>query len=106
LMIQLMAPMVVVPQVYLARALRPLLANTPRTNERIKFREQLRTTATSVSGKLLVAGLIAGVVLLGSGVFLLLDAFLEGRLVVSSWLALVAGGLLIAYFGYLIRLKA
>src|SRR5712692_9044777 len=37
----LMAPFIAMPQIYLARALRPLLADAPRTEERIKLGKQV-----------------------------------------------------------------
>jgi hypothetical protein len=109
LMALLMAPLVVVPQVYLARALRPLLADAPRTEERIKVHEQLSKISASASGKILVVGMVAGLGLVGSGLLLLLDAFLEGHLARGALygsLPVVLGGLLTAYFGYIMRLKA
>ena len=106
----LMAPLIAVPQIYLARALRPLLADAPRTDERIKLAEQLPMVATAVSTKLLVIGLISAVAMMVGGGLLLLDAFLEdgharGALFSSSILA-VTGGLLTFYFIFLLRLKA
>ena len=41
----LIAPIIAVPQIYLARALRPLLADAPSTDERIKLAEQLPRVA-------------------------------------------------------------
>jgi hypothetical protein len=38
------------PQIYLARSLRPLLADAPRTEKRIRLAEQLPKIAVSVSG--------------------------------------------------------
>jgi hypothetical protein len=46
-------------QIYLARSLRPLLADAPRTEKRIRLAEQLPKIAVSVSGQVLVVGLIA-----------------------------------------------
>jgi hypothetical protein len=106
----LMAPLIAMPQIYLARSLRPLLADAPRTEQRIKVAEQLPKIAASVSGKLLAIGLVSALGMIVSAGLLLLDAFLEGRLAgstlfTSPFLA-VAGVLLTAYFIYLIRLKA
>jgi hypothetical protein len=109
-MILLVAPLIAVPQIYLARSLRPLLADAPRTEQRIKVAEQLPKIAASVSGKVFVIGLVSALGMVGSGGLLLLDAFLEGRLAGSSLYTasflLVAGMLLASYFVYLIRLKA
>ena len=80
LMILLVAPLVVVPQIYLIRALRPLLADAPRTNERITMREQLPKIAASVTGKVLVVGLVGGLGMMGGAVLMLLDAFFEVQL--------------------------
>ena len=55
----LMAPFIAVPQIYLARALRPLLADAPRTEERIKLAEQLPKVAVTASTRLLVIGLVS-----------------------------------------------
>jgi hypothetical protein len=106
----LMAPLIAVPQIYLARALRPLLADAPRTDERIKFAEQLPRIAAAVSTKLLVVGLVSAVAMMVAGGALLLDTFLEGRLTGSALfspsLLVVLGGLLTFYFIFLLRLKA
>jgi hypothetical protein len=106
----LMAPLIAMPQIYLARSLRPLLADAPRTEERIKVAEQLPKIAASVSGKVLAIGLVSALGMIVSAGLLLLDAFMEGRLAGSalytSSFLLVAGGLLTSYFIYLIRLKA
>jgi hypothetical protein len=106
----LMAPLIAVPQIYLARALRPLLADAPRTDERIKLAEQLPRVAAAASTKLLVIGLVSAVAMMVAGGLLLLDAFLEGRLagsaLFSSSILAVMGGLLTFYFIFLLRLKA
>ena len=109
LMTLLMAPFVVVPQIYLSRALSPLLAVAPRTNERIKMRDQLPKIATSVSSTLLVVGLISGLCMMAGTILMLLESFFEGRLARDLLLVsplFVIGGLLTAYFVYLMRLKA
>ena len=109
LMSLLIAPLIAVPQIYLIRALRPLLADAPRTNERIKMREQLPKIAASVSGKVLAAGLVGGICMIGAAAFNLLDAYLEGlhaHSLLFSSLLIIGGGLLAAYFAHLLRLKA
>jgi hypothetical protein len=106
----LMAPLIAVPQIYLARALRPLLADAPRTDERIKLAEQLPMVAAAVSTKWLVIGLVSAVTMMVAGGLLLLDAFLEGRPAGSAFFGssifAVMGGLLAFYFIFLLRLKA
>ncbi len=109
-MITLLIPLIAVPQIYLARALKPLLADAPRTEERIKVAEQLPKIAASASTKLLVVGLIGGLGMMTSGGLLLLDALSEGHLagitLFNPSMLVVSGGLLTAYFVYLFRLKA
>jgi hypothetical protein len=106
----LMVPLIAIPQIYLARALRPLLADAPRTDERIKVAEQFPMIAAAVSTKLLVIGLVSAVAMMVAGGLLLLDAFLEDRLGGSAFFGstifAVVGGLLTFYFIYLLRLKA
>lgn len=101
---------VVAPQAYLTRRLRPLLADAPRTNERITVRHQLATAATSLSGKLLAVGLVAGLIATAAGLLLLLATMVleggDGLIPAASLIILIAGAMLTAYFVYLIRLKA
>jgi hypothetical protein len=105
----LMAPFIAMPQIYLARALRPLLADAPLTDERIKLGEQLPKIAGAVSTRLLVVGLISGFGMMLAGGLPVLDAFLEGHLaggaLFSSSIFEVVGGLLTFYFIHLLRLK-
>ena len=56
-------------QIYLARALRPLLADAPRTEERIKVAEQLPVIATAVSTQWLVIGLVSAVAMMVAAAF-------------------------------------
>jgi hypothetical protein len=101
----LMVTLIAVPQIYLARALRPLLADAPRTEERFKLAEQLPRIAAAVSTKLLVAGLLGAVAMMvGSGLQLL--GGLAGGTLLGSSISAVMGGLLACYFIYLLRLKA
>ena len=98
-----------VPQVYLARVLRSALADAPRTDERITVAEQLPKIATSVSTKVLVVGLIAGLAMMSGSILQVFDAFLEGHLARSAptnAAIFIMGALLISYFVYLLRLKA
>ena len=101
--------MVLVPHIYLMRGLRRLLANAPRTSERITVADQLAKIAASLSSKVLVVGIIGGVVVIVGAILLLVDAFFEGHLIRSIAYCtplLVAGGLAIAYFVNLAKLKA
>ena len=109
LVMALVMPIIAVPHIYLMRALRPLLAGVPRTNERITVAEQLPKIAAPISGKLLAIGVVGGLGMMVGAVLFLLDDFLEGHagrsLLVSTSLLLL-GGLLTGYFVYLLRLKA
>lgn len=105
----LVASFVVIRQIFLARPLRPLLADAPHTEERIKFRERLATIAAFVSTEALVLELGVGLGLVGTSVLLLFAAFPQGHLartIPLSSVLLVAGGLMAAFSGYLIGLKA
>jgi hypothetical protein len=109
LMILLTVPVFAMPQIYLARALRPVLADAPRTDERITIAEQLPKIAASVSGWVLAFGLIGGLAMMGGSILQMVDAFLEGHLTRSAptnAAIFIMGGLLISYFVYLLRLKA
>jgi len=97
-----------VPQIYLARLLRLALADAPRSDERITVAEQLPKIAASVSGRVLVVGLLAGLAITSSGILLMFDAFLEGhfaRSAPANAAIFMAGALLASYFVYLLRLK-
>ena len=102
-----MAPLLAVPQIYLARALRPLLADAPPTEERIKLAEQLPMIAAAVSTKWLVIGLVSAVAMMVASGLPLLDGFLEGghsgSALFSSSIFGVMGGLLTFYFIFLLR---
>jgi hypothetical protein len=104
-----LAPLFAVPQIYLARALRPVLAGAPRSEERIKLTDQLPKIALAASGKLLAVGLVCGFGVLASGVIQMIAAFFEGHLVSAmpaAAVTLIAGGLLTSYFLYLLKLRA
>jgi hypothetical protein len=108
-MMMLLMPLFAVPQIYLARALRSVLADAPRTDQRITVAEQLPKIAASVSGKLLVVGLISGSTMIAAGILLMIDAFMDehsASSAPSSATFVLMGGLLTAYFIYLLRLKA
>ena len=103
------APVLAMPQVYLAGVLRAGLVGAPLTDERIRISDQLPKIATSVSRTVLAVGLIAGSVLIVSSLLILLDGYLEGHLLRGALQmipALLFGALLTAYFVYLLRLRA
>jgi hypothetical protein len=99
----------VVPQVYLTRGLRSLLADAPRTTERITLRDQLAKAATSLSGKLLAVLLVSGLIMMAAGLLLLLGTVVlesDGSLIPAALTVLIGGAMLTAYIVYLMRLKA
>jgi hypothetical protein len=109
LMAAVVVPMVLVPHIYLMRGLRRLLGNAPRTSERITVADQLPKIAASLSSKVLVVGMISGVVMIAGAILLLVDAFFEGHLARSIVYLMplpIFGGLTTAYFVYLAKLKA
>jgi hypothetical protein len=104
----LMVPIFALPQIYLARAFRPVLANAPRTDERIRIAEQLAKLAASLSGWVLACGLIVGLAAMGGSFFLMFRAFRHGHLapdVPPSAVLFIMSGLLTAYVAYLVRLR-
>jgi len=108
-MILLTVPLFAVPQIYLARTLRSILADAPRSEERITLGEQLPKIATSVSSKVLVVGLIGGLAMMSGGIAQMFDAYLDGhfaRGASANAAVVIMGGLLASYFVYLLRLKA
>jgi hypothetical protein len=109
LMVLLMIPIFAVPQIYLARALRPVLANAPRTDERIRISEQLAKIAVSVPGWVLAFGLVGGLAAMSLGIAQMFDDFRAGHLARSAFAngsLLVVGVLMIAYVVYLLRIRA
>jgi hypothetical protein len=104
-----LAPLIALPHIYLARALRPLLIDAPRTQMRISLAEQLPRIATSVSPKLLLIGLISALVMVVCGGFELLAAWFEegftNAVVLTASFLITGGALLALYFSYLVRLK-
>jgi hypothetical protein len=104
----ILSPLLAVPQLYLNRALRPLLADLPRTDEQIAVGERLERTATAVSGKLLLLGALGGALCITGGLMVLSDAIAEGEVsrgVYRAAFLVVFGGVLTSYFAYLTILK-
>jgi hypothetical protein len=101
-------PLFAVPQIYLARTLRPLLAKASLTQERIKMSDQLPAIATSASSKLLAIGLLCGLGMTSGGLLGILDAYLGGHVAsraLPDVVILTTGALVTAYFAYLIKLR-
>jgi hypothetical protein len=101
-------PIVIVPHIYLVHTMRPLLADLPRTDERITLGDQLHSLATAISGKLLALGGIGGGMMIIGNVVSLVDAIAEdrgGSRLYGPILGLVFGALLTSYFAYLALLK-
>ncbi len=109
LAILLIAPLLAAPHIYLIRALRPLLADAPRTNHRISMQEQYSKIASSVPRWLLIVGLFAGPCMMLGSVLCLVGAFVDEHLARSLLIYLpmiVMGGLLTVYNVHLFRLRA
>jgi hypothetical protein len=99
----------IVPHIYLMRTLRPLIADLPRTDERITLGDQLHSLAAAISGRLLLLGGIGGGLMIIGNIVSIVDAIAEDR--GGSGLfwpifGLVFGALLTSYFAYLALLKA
>jgi hypothetical protein len=91
----------VLANVYAMRPLRPLLATLPLTDERISLDEQVGRIATSVSGKVLAAGLISGPLVIIANVLMIMRSISEGYFeIVVLWnaIACLGGVMLTAYF--------
>jgi uncharacterized membrane protein len=99
----------IVPHIYLMRTLRPLIADLPRTDERITLRDQLHSLAAAISGKLLVLGGIGGGLMIIGNIVSIVDAIAQDRAGSTLFwpiFGLVFGALLASYFAYLALLKA
>jgi hypothetical protein len=102
-------PIVILPHVYLMRSMRPLLADLPRTDERITVSDQLHSLAGAISGKLLALGGIGGGMMTIGNIVSIVDAIAEdrgGSKLYWPIFGLVFGALLTSYFAYLAVLKA
>jgi hypothetical protein len=110
LLMAMIAPLIAIPQIYLNRKLAPLLAGSPRTEQRIALGDQLPKIAKSVSGKVLVLGLFGGVCLMGAAIAGLIDAHAEGRgiggLLFPFLPPFAFGAAVTGYFVYLWRLRS
>ena len=101
-------PIVILPHIYLVRTLRPLLADLPRTEERISLGYQLRSLAAAVSLPLLLLGALGGGLMIIGNVISIVDAVAEGRGGSKLYwpiFGLLFGALLTSYFAYLAMLK-
>ncbi len=102
-------PIVIVPHISLVRTMRPLLADLPRTDERITLGDQLHSLAGAISGKLLALGGIGGGMMTIGNIVSIVDAIAEDRAGSRLYwpiFGLVFGALLTSYFAYLAILKA
>jgi hypothetical protein len=102
-------PLVIVPHIYLMRTLRPLIADLPRTDERITVGDQFHSLAAAISGKLLLLGGIGGGMMVIGNIVSIIDAIAEdrgGSKLLWPIFGLVFGALLASYFAYLALLKA
>jgi hypothetical protein len=94
----------VLANVYAMRPLRPLLATLPLTDERISLDEQVGRVARSISGKVLVAGLISGPLVVIANVLMVLRSIYQGYFEITVlWnaIACLGGAMLTAYFIWL-----
>jgi hypothetical protein len=101
-------PIVILPHIYLVRTLRPLLADLPRTEERISLGYQLRSLAAAVSVPLLLLGGLGGGLMIIGSIISIVDAVAEGRGGSKLYwpiFGLLFGALLTSYFAYLAMLK-
>lgn len=105
----IMVAMAVVPTAYVRRRLGPLLATLQPTDLRIPFREQVESVARNISGKVIAIGIASGVLMIVGNLMTLADAAYEGRrlgiMVVGNAIYFLVGGVLIAYFIWLIVLR-
>jgi hypothetical protein len=101
-------PIAILPQIKLMRAIRPLLADLPRTDEQITLGDQLHTLAAVISVPLLVLGGIGGSTMIIVNILSIIDAIAEGRggsRLFWPIFGLLVGLLLTSYFAYLAILK-
>jgi hypothetical protein len=100
---------VVLANMYAMRLLRPLLAVLPRTDQRIRFGEQVERVAGAVSGKVLVVGLISGALVTVINLLMIADAVFGGRvhgmLLTGDAIAALGGVILTVYFAWLVILR-
>ena len=96
------------PYFHAVRAMRLLLADAPRTEERITIGEQFQRLAGAISPKVLWLGGAGGVLMIVGSLMTIGDAMSEGRTVLwFPWQlsTLVVGALLTSYFIYLGTLR-
>ncbi len=102
-------PIVIVPHIYLVRSLRPLIAELPRSDERITVGDQFRRLAAAVSVPLLLLGGIGGGLMIIGNIVSIVDVIAEdrgGSKLYWPIFGLLFGVLLTGYFAYLAVLKA
>ena len=90
------------------RPLRPLLATLPLTDERISLDEQVGRVATSISGKVLAAGLICGPLVVIANVLIAVRSIHGGTFEITVlWNAIagLGGAMLTAYFVWLLVMR-
>jgi hypothetical protein len=96
------------PYFYAVRAMRPLLAGAPRTEERITIGEQFQRLAGAISPKVLWLGGVGGTLMTVGSLMTIGDALSEGRSAFGfPWQisTLVVGALLTSYFIHLGTLR-
>jgi hypothetical protein len=101
-------PIAIAPHIYLMRTMRPLLADLPRTDERITLHDQFHSLAAAISGRLLVLGGIGGGLMIIGNIVSIVDAIAEergGSKLFWPVFGLVFGVLLTSYFVYLAVLR-
>jgi hypothetical protein len=102
-------PFTILTHAYRMRKLRPLLADLPRSDERITWRENVGALATKTPPKfvllLLLLLLVAGVMAFCGGALSLVDAIIEDRAISKmDVLTISTAGLMTACFAYLLGL--
>jgi hypothetical protein len=101
-------PIAILPQIKLMRAIAPLIADLPRTDEQITFGDQVHTLAAVISVPLLVLGGVGGSAMIIVNALSIIDAIAEGRggsRPLWPLFGLAVGLLLTSYFAYLAILK-
>ena len=101
-------PILVIPHVHLMRMLSPLIKDLPKSDQRITQRELLEKVAVNTPLWLLIVGLAGGAIMILGAMLGLVDAVIEprgGGRWIQPLFTLIGGGILLAYFIYLARLR-